>query len=219
MHAYLISGSGTKTIEEKIQSLLTEWSVSVFDTLTLEKEEERKEISISQIRGMTQQLQLSPTNGPFTVAVIKNAHLMTIPAQNAILKILEEPPAKAKIILTTSMTDALLPTIISRCEKCSVRTVENIHDTTSLTLEYLFRFETQSLSHTLAQISEYTNTREEALEFVDSALQVLHTAFVTDKTSPFGPEKCAKFAEVLLKTRMQLQANVNPKLALDSAFL
>jgi len=219
MHAYLISGSNTTSVEEKVHSLLTEWKVSRFDVLTVEKEEEKKEISITQIRDMTRQLQLSPTNGPFTVAIIKNAHLMTIPAQNSILKILEEPPAKAKIILTSTMTDALLPTIISRCERCLVGNTDTADGATSVTLDSLFKFKNQSLSQTFSEINTLSETRDDALAFVDSALRILNNSIVTDKTSPYGQEKCAELAEILLKTRTQLAANVNPKLALDSAFL
>ena len=42
---------------------------------------------------------------------------MTIEAQNALLKTLEEPPGTAYIIMTTSRLGALLPTVVSRCQR------------------------------------------------------------------------------------------------------
>jgi len=55
------------------------------------------------------------------VLLIPDADLMTLPAQNALLKVLEEPPADAVIIMTSSHLDRLLPTIKSRCQLCRVK--------------------------------------------------------------------------------------------------
>jgi hypothetical protein len=219
MHSFLISGSDEKAIENKIKTFMTEWHVSNFDTFTIDKEEEKKEISIQQIRALTKQLSLAPAHGPFNVAIVNCAHIMTIAAQNAMLKILEEPPAKTKIILTSTMPDALLQTILSRCEKYTVITASDSEIAHAVTLQTLFQFETQSVSRILAFTDSLATTNQEAVSFVDSALQCLHTAIITDTTPPYGPTKCAKLAEILLKTRRQLSANVNQKLALDNCFL
>src|SRR5947209_8833539 len=50
------------------------------------------------------------------VFVIEQAELMNAPAQNALLKTLEEPPGRALIILLTDQIGLLLPTIRSRCQ-------------------------------------------------------------------------------------------------------
>lgn len=55
------------------------------------------------------------------VVCIPEADAMTIAAQNTLLKVLEEPPVDAVIILTTSHLDAVLPTIRSRCQFCRVK--------------------------------------------------------------------------------------------------
>jgi len=51
------------------------------------------------------------------VVIVFDADLMMEPAANAFLKILEEPPDKTLLILTTSNIDAILPTIRSRCQR------------------------------------------------------------------------------------------------------
>ena len=48
--------------------------------------------------------------------IIENAETITIPAQNALLKTLEDPPGNANIYLITYQPDLLLPTVLSRCE-------------------------------------------------------------------------------------------------------
>jgi DNA polymerase-3 subunit delta' len=51
------------------------------------------------------------------VVVLSSAHLMTQGAANALLKVLEEPPPDRQFVLTTDTPDALLPTILSRCQR------------------------------------------------------------------------------------------------------
>lgn len=59
------------------------------------------------------------------VVLVPDAELMTHAAQNALLKVLEEPPADTVIIMTTSHLDRLLPTIRSRCQLCRVKRTSN----------------------------------------------------------------------------------------------
>jgi DNA polymerase-3 subunit delta' len=60
---------------------------------------------------------LKPSQGRYKVAVIAMAERMSHEAANALLKTLEEPPAKTVIILTASMPDVLQKTIVSRCQR------------------------------------------------------------------------------------------------------
>ncbi len=62
-------------------------------------------------------LSLHPALGGYHVAVIVQADAMREPAANALLKLLEEPEARTVLILTTSRTDRLLPTVLSRCQR------------------------------------------------------------------------------------------------------
>jgi len=73
-----------------------------------------KEIEIGQIRKLIEKLQLKPSSAPFKAAIIDQAHLMNIEAQNALLKTLEEPLGYAVIILIADNATRLLPTIVSR---------------------------------------------------------------------------------------------------------
>ncbi len=66
------------------------------------------------------------------IYIIPDGEMMTVQAQNAILKTLEEPPAYAVIIILTSNIDAFLPTILSRCIIFPVKPVRD-----DLILKYL----------------------------------------------------------------------------------
>ncbi len=83
---------------------------------------EGEEVKITDLRELVRWLNLKPLAGGSSVklAVIKN--IDRIPAQSAstLLKTLEEPPAYAKIILTATDEQRILPTIHSRCQKLRV---------------------------------------------------------------------------------------------------
>ena len=65
-------------------------------------------------------LRKTSTHGGWRVVLVDEAHRLNRNGQNAILKILEEPPQRALIVLTATMPGALLPTIRSRCRSLSL---------------------------------------------------------------------------------------------------
>ena len=84
-------------------------------------------ISVDDIRRqVNEDIQIKPYQGPYKIYIIAEADLMTVQAQNALLKTIEEPPAYAVIFLLTENAEALLPTITSRCVMLKLR---NIKDT------------------------------------------------------------------------------------------
>jgi len=77
----------------------------------------KKEIGIDRIRGVKRFMQLQPMRGKAKVAIIDEAHLLTTAAQNALLKVLEEPPPRSFLLLVSSNPEALLATVRSRCQR------------------------------------------------------------------------------------------------------
>lgn len=73
-----------------------------------------KSISVDDIRAITTEIFLRPFLFEKKIYIIRDAHKMTVGAQNALLKVFEEPPEYAVIILVTSNISLLLPTILSR---------------------------------------------------------------------------------------------------------
>ncbi len=73
-------------------------------------------ISIDKIREIRRVSAMKPMEG-LRVVIISDADTMNVQAANALLKILEEPPPAMHLILITSRVNALLQTIISRCQE------------------------------------------------------------------------------------------------------
>lgn len=73
-------------------------------------------IVIEQIRNLQKDLVYKPYESRWKIYIVDEAEKMTLEAANSLLKTLEEPPQYAVIILISSQKDALLPTILSRCQ-------------------------------------------------------------------------------------------------------
>jgi DNA polymerase-3 subunit delta' len=78
---------------------------------------EERQIRIDEIRMIDDALSFKPFEGRSKVVIVDDAETMNIPAANAFLKTLEEPPEESVIILVSSRPDLLLPTIRSRCSR------------------------------------------------------------------------------------------------------
>lgn len=75
----------------------------------------RKNIVIDQIRDLGQDALIAPNEAARKVYIIEPADSMNIPAQNAALKLLEDPPPHVHFILCAANAELLLPTVRSRC--------------------------------------------------------------------------------------------------------
>jgi DNA polymerase-3 subunit delta' len=74
-------------------------------------------IKIDQVRDFQRTLGFAPVSGRYRVSVIHRAESMTAEAANSFLKTLEEPPPGNILILNTTESLDLLPTIVSRCQR------------------------------------------------------------------------------------------------------
>ena len=117
-HAYMfegIDGIGKKKLSQELAKILldTENVESTPDYINIYPD--GNSIKISQIRKLQSDIIVKP-HKQYKIYIINQSESMTIEAQNALLKTLEEPPEYAIIILITSNKESLLDTIKSRCE-------------------------------------------------------------------------------------------------------
>ena len=82
------------------------------------------EIKVETARAIRRDCAVLPGDGPRRIFLIRHAQNMNASAQNALLKLLEEPPAYAFFILMTENADAILPTILSRCTRFALAPLE-----------------------------------------------------------------------------------------------
>ncbi len=224
MHSYIISGGSHIVRQEKTLSLINEFGANQFDIIKLGVEE-LSSIGVAEVREFENLLSLAPAYGKIRLGIINFAETLTIEAQQALLKTLEEPPPHAKIILETQIIDALLPTIISRCQIISVSTKESLDDEAiTLCLKTLKETQEAPIGKRLQIIETFAKTREEAANWITLAILSTREAMLDESglskiRTNIPPISNLSLLRRLLLAQQQLTANVNPKLVLDNIFI
>jgi len=91
------------------------------DLLTIEREFDEKkgrfknEITVEAVRRIHPFLRMTAAENGWRTVIVDGAQYLNVSSQNALLKILEEPPKRTLLVLTTSQPGSFLPTIRSRC--------------------------------------------------------------------------------------------------------
>lgn len=169
-------------------------------------------IGIEEVRQVQSFLSRKPSQSENNTVYIKDAHLLTIPAQNALLKTLEEPPGKSLIYLVTASPDALLPTVLSRVQIIKPEDQTSVEADTANVEKIMTRLKTLKIGERLALVDAQNFTRESALEFLTELEHYLHKNISNFQLSTIH-------YQLIHTTRQYLKANVNVKLIMDNLFL
>ncbi len=100
------------------------------DLLSIEREWDdkkkrlKKNIAAESVRQIPGFLHLTPAEGGWRVVILDGAEDMNAHSANALLKVLEEPPARAVLILISAAPGRLLPTLRSRCRTLALSPLE-----------------------------------------------------------------------------------------------
>jgi DNA polymerase III gamma/tau subunit len=182
------------------------------DFLVLEGE---NSLSIQAVRNLQKSLARKPYFFRLKIAFIHEAEKLTLPAQNALLKTLEEPPAQTLLILTAPKTESLIPTIISRCQIIRLGEVRLVGEkANSDAQKILIRLPKMRVGERLKLAQELSKDKTQTCELVLNLL-VLSRKNLLEKPTL----RAAQNLYLLQKTLSLLEANVNPLLALGNLFL
>lgn len=222
----LITGGSDHSRRDKISVLLKKWGVGESpnnpDLITVQPEEEKNSIGISQIRELHRILSLRSTSQSGKVVVFPAADLLTPEAQNSLLKTLEEPPVGVSIILAAPNQDLLLPTIISRChliELSSINSHEFSPEKIEETKDLLGKLSNLPLGQKLKLAAEIAVGRNESLSTIDLFLVSLHQSLPAQLSqSPLQPDLPNQTRQ-LLSAKTRLFANANPRLTIENLLL
>lgn len=168
-------------------------------------------IGIDQVREIQHFLAKKPFQSEKNIVVILDAHLLTIPAQNAMLKTLEEPPGNSEIYLVTSQPDLLLPTILSRCSRLAAPYATFvIPSAVEESLSTLIKANT--VSERLLFLDSQSFTRESLGKFLDSFEHYLHNTLCHPDRSGGISFNIQKTYELIVSARKYLRANCSLRL-------
>ena len=90
------------------------------------KHEKPGSIGVDDVREqINDTIMIRPYSSYYKIYIVDEAEKMTVQAQNALLKTIEEPPSYAVIILITTNQEAFLPTILSRCVQMKLKPLKD----------------------------------------------------------------------------------------------
>ena len=175
----------------------------------------RRELTVDQIRELAADAQVLPNEAERKVYIIEESELMNLNAQNAALKLLEEPPATVIFVLCAVNSNQLLETVRSRCLSLSVAGGEEAADEDSRKLADVFLTAVRSgdrirLYRWLAK--NELNKIDLTTDFIEAALQ--RTADMLCGRASRGnltPEQQMQLYRLLSQCADYLKVNVNPK--------
>ena len=152
--------------------------------LTDDKGRLRREITVDQIRGVIADAYVLPNEAERKVYILDEADKMNPQAQNAALKLLEEPPERVTLLLCVSNPELLLPTVRSRCALVNVGTEETAPDA-----------ENEKLAEGWLKVAA-SGDRAELLRWCSA-----HEAMDTRQASDFLEAACERVADALCERR------------------
>jgi|SRR3990167_855300 len=207
IQSFLILGNpiNTRLETQKIASIYKINLKKISTDVTLiSVNEKRQEISIDQIRDLKKNIFQKPQEYTVKFIIIDQAQKLSQEAQNAILKILEEPPKHAIIILEASNKENLLPTIRSRVQ---IINKFNINDKIPFDL---LNYENYSLDNALLEINKIDNPSD----WLDQQVIGLYKKIIADQkkfTNASHISRILSLIEECINIKKMVEANVNPK--------
>jgi len=216
MHSYLIIGSDEQSRTKEIQARLDALDIFVFDVITINASQ--SSIGINDVREFISRLQLLPSQSPMVAGIIPDASLLTMEAQQALLKTLEEPPSTAILFLGISQKNMLLPTVLSRLESVVLKEQNTtLTSTRSINKDSIISLLSASSGQRLSILSLPCKTKEESKLFLSDAIDILREQLLTPTSS--NTNQISTILTRLMKLYDINQSSMNMQLLIESAFL
>lgn len=166
---------------------------------------------IDEVRSLQTQLAYSrSTNEEWWYLILKGDEL-SVPAQNALLKMLEEPPTQTHLCIVTTKPQLLLPTILSRCVRIKLGADKNLTtEEENKNLELFKKIETASFTE-LVDIAGQFKEKNDAYQFFEN----LQKYFYEQLRKKPDTHYLIKNLEVLHESLVLLQTNVNIRILIE----
>jgi hypothetical protein len=169
-------------------------------------------IKIEQTKALQKNLIYSPFSKKYQFGIILDAQLMTVEAQNSLLKTFEESHDNTIIILTTNNERRVLPTILSRCNRIYPNEKEEILEKKTLSEEEAF------LKKPVYEKIEYVEKivkEEKTYEFLDNLMEIFRDKYNAKLAEEKDVKKEKEALEMLSQAKYRISKNVNKKIALE----
>lgn len=238
MLSLLVVAKNIELRSKYIEKICSENKIESFDKTIIIRDSSLKQnassIGIEEIKNIQKKLFLMPIRSPMKAVIIEDAQMLTAQAQNALLKVLEEPPDRTIIILSAVSADTFIPTIISRC-RVILLDVEAQKFSDKLITEVknlLDQKDLMSISEALKIAENRAKDKEEAVEWCECVIIELRNMLLEENLhkSAGKDNKLVPYwkinAELIEKIRVfqslrhQIKdTNINTRFAIENALL
>mgnify|MGYP001575589154 FL=1 len=228
MQSFLITAKDKNKASSYISNFLKEKEIESID-ISLQIYE--KAMGIEDVRNIQKKILLKPFRGKTKAVVAQAYESITQEAQNALLKVLEEPPVNTIIIISTKKKELLLPTIISRCKIIELKedylTLSRSSEENAQYLNMLISLPENEVGERLKLAQDITKNKGDAEMWLEKMInlarqQLLETQSKKPSTlaSQFSTSQYLNVLVSLQKTYTIIKTtNVNQRLALENLFL
>jgi len=204
----IIIAKNSKTIDQKIDQICSnlnhKFNQNNPDILLINQ---NSGWGIDQIRKINNFLSQKPFSHQSKIIVILEAQNLNTESQNALLKILEEPGKDNYIILATNKIKSILPTIISRCQTIKIVGARRASPSSQIII-------TGNLIKDLTLSEKLGKNKEDILPLLEQQLYFYQQELIKNPN-----KKNTHTIEKIIKAIQMINANVDPKNALDYVFI
>jgi len=211
MQSILIVSKNKEKALEFVGKIAREGKVSKFDFTVFEAET----LGIDDVRNFQKKAYLKPFKSLQKIVMLR-AKDLTLEAQNALLKILEEPPNNTIVMLSVPDKNLLLPTILSRCKVFELKDNEYLSKSEiSKYLNLLISLKNKGVGERLKIAQDISKEREEAINYIESLIHAERNNLLNyPNIEHLNILKSLQRFHTIIKT-----TNVNLRLALENLFL
>lgn len=212
MHSFLIIGKPLEKTENYAFDFCLKNKIDKIDISIIESE---KAVGIALVRDFQKRIYLKPFKSEQKAVILKAGNGLTLESQNALLKVLEEPPKNTFIIILVETAESILPTIISRCKIISLN--KDILEKKDL-VQYekiLSQIKNSGVGDRLGLAQDKSKDKETALQFIEGLI------LAAENLLQENPNKeLLQVARLLQKTYTETKStNSNIRLALENLLL
>lgn len=226
MTSFIIAATDGAQAEALALELCGKYDIDRFD-ITFVSPEEKKEttavsLGIDVVKKMREKVSYKPLRGSWKAVILRKAHLLTLPAQNALLKLLEEPPSQTLIFLLSTRADVFLPTILSRCSLISCKEPERevSYEEKAAIQTFFVSLSSKNKGELLKKAQDLTKQKETAVDFLQTMIIVAREMLIERLKREEEIGSLPRQIEILQQAHQTLNTTtINPRLTVEHALL
>lgn len=211
MHSFLIIGKPIERAKDYAFDFCLKSKIDKIDITFIESE---KAVGITQVRDFQKRIFLKPFKSDQKAVILEASNGLTLESQNALLKVLEEPPKNTIIMLLVESDESILATILSRCTIISLDKDVKQKDLAEYE-KILLSLRDSGVGDRLKLAQDKSKTKEEALAFIENLILAAENILQENPNKEF-----LKATRLMQKTYTEIKStNSNLRLAMENLFL